>query len=155
MALRSAQVLLSCTSSLQSHSDYLSALNAPLAGFTQLEMRLPPSDTAESEGSQVRFPVLFPCMPLTLPRVLHRCLCSFFPVDIGLRHKRTGSACISALAEFIPQSGSSSYIRPMRIHEAASFIFVLRPTGLAGTPDWIRGTVSGQVPPVCYHPNPA
>ena len=38
-------------------------------------------------------------------------------------------------------------------HEAASFVFVLRPADLASTPDWVRGAVSGQVPPRCYHPN--
>ena len=54
---------------------------------------------------------------------------------------------------FIPPSGSPSYTRPIRAHEAASFVFVLRPAGLAGTPDWVRGAVSGQVPPRCYHPN--
>ena len=54
---------------------------------------------------------------------------------------------------FIPQSGSPSYSRPMRFYEAASFVFVLRPAGSAGTPDWVRGAVSGQVPPGCYHPS--
>jgi hypothetical protein len=33
--------------------------------------------TAGAGGSQVRFPVHFPCMPLTLPRVPHRCGCPF------------------------------------------------------------------------------
>lgn len=34
---------------------------------------------AGTGGSQVRSPVLFPCMLPTLPRVLHRCRCSFLP----------------------------------------------------------------------------
>ncbi len=39
------------------------------------------------------------------------------------------------------------------LHEAASFVFVLRPAGLAGAPDWVRGAVSGQVPPRRCRPN--
>jgi len=73
------------------------------------------------------------------------------PAGIGLPPKRTGSANSSVLTEFIPQSGS--YVRPIWTHEAASFVFVLRSTGLVGTPDWVRGTVSGQVPPRCCHLN--
>jgi len=42
MASRSGQVVLSSPSSLQGHSDFPCARNAPLAGFTQLETRLPP-----------------------------------------------------------------------------------------------------------------
>ncbi len=37
--------------------------------------------------------------------------------------------------------------RGVYVHEDASFIFELRPAGLAGAPDWIRGTVSGKIRP--------
>ena len=58
-----------------------------------------------------------------------------------------------ALGGFIPPPDSPSNIRPVRYHEAASFVFLLRPAGSASTPDWVRGAVSGQVPPRCYHLN--
>ena len=79
MALRSGQVLLSCPSSLQGHSDFPSARNACLAGFIQLGLRLSPSDHGESRRISGPISVHFPCMPLTLPRVLHRCSCPFLP----------------------------------------------------------------------------
>ena len=153
MALRSGPALLSGPSTLQGHSDFPQLLTPALPVSSNLACAYRRRITAEAGGSQVRFPVRSPRMPLTLPRVPCRCICLFFPAGIGLPLNSTGSACSPALAEFVPHSGSPSYMRPVRYHEAASFVFVLRPAGLAGTPDWVRGTVSGQVPPRCYHPN--
>jgi hypothetical protein len=79
MALRSEQVILSCPSSLQGHSDFPSARNACLAGFIQLGLRLSPSDHGEGRRISGPISVRCPCMPLTLPRVLHRCSCPFLP----------------------------------------------------------------------------
>lgn len=153
MALRSEQVLLSCPSSLQGHSDFPSARNACLAGFTQLGLRLPPSDHDGSRG--ISGPIsrslslhavdLTPGPPpVRLPFASRWTLA--FPHNVQGRR-------VSRSHGFIPQSGSPNYKRPIRFHEAASFVFVLRPATLAGTPDWVRGAVSGQVPPRCYHPS--
>jgi len=79
MASRSGPVVLSCPSALQGHSDFPSARNAGLAGFTQLGRRLPPSDHGGSRGISGPISVCFPHMPLTLPRVPHRCACPFLP----------------------------------------------------------------------------
>ena len=153
MALRSKQVILSCPSSLQGHSDFLSVRNACLASFIQLGRRLPPPD----RGGNVRIsgPIsrslslhaadLTPGPPPVHAPFSSRRTLAFPPNVRGRR--------VSRLHGFIPQSGSPSYIRPIRTLEAASFVFLLRPAGLAGTPDWVRGAVSGQVPPRCCHPN--
>ena len=79
MALRSEQVVLSCPSSLQGHSDFPSARSASLAGFIQLGRRLPPSDRGGSRGISGPISVHFPRMPLTLPRVPDWCICPFLP----------------------------------------------------------------------------
>ncbi len=61
-----------------------------------------------------------------------------FPTGIGLPHNRRGSASSPDLSGFIPHTGSPSYSRLHSAYEAASFVFVLRPAGLAGIPDWVR-----------------
>lgn len=50
MALRSGQVVLSCPSSLQGHSDFPCVHNLPLAGVTQLDARLLPSEFGRNVG---------------------------------------------------------------------------------------------------------
>jgi hypothetical protein len=153
MASRSRQVLLSCPSSLLGHSDFPSARSACLAGFIQLGLRLPPSDGGGSRGISGPFlrslslhaADLTPGPPPVRLPFSSRWTLAFPPNVRGRR--------VSRLRGFIPQSGSPSYFRPISTHEAASFVFVLRPAGLAGTPDWVLGTVSGQVPPRCCHPN--
>jgi hypothetical protein len=79
MASRSKQVLLSCPSSLQGHSDFLSVRNACLAGFIQLGRRLPPPDRGGNVRISGPISIHFPCMLLTLPRVPHQCICPFLP----------------------------------------------------------------------------
>jgi len=59
---------------------------------------------------------------------------SAFPTNVKGRR-------VSRTTRFIPQTGSPSYVRLLSSHEAASFVFVLRPVGLASTPDWVRRTL--------------
>ena len=153
MALRSKQVVLSCPSSLQGHSDFPSARNTRLAGFTQLGRCLPPSDHGGSRG--ISGPILRSLSPHAAdltpgPPPVHLPFSSRW--TLAFPHNVRGRR-VSRTRGFIPLSGSPSYTSPISAHEAASFVFVLRPVDLASTPDWVRGAVSGQVPPRCYHPN--
>jgi len=153
MALRSAQVLLSCPSSLQGHSDFPSAHNACLAGFIQLGLRLLPPDCGRNRG--ISGPLSRSLSPHAAdltpgpPQVLlpsTSLWTSAFPTNVlGRRIARSRG--------FIPLLSSPSYSRSISPHGAASFVFLLRPADLAGTPDWVRGAVSGQVPPGRYRPS--
>ena len=114
MALRSEQVVLSCPSSLQGHSDFPSARNACLAGFIQLGLRLSPSDHGERpEDLRSDLRSLSPHAvdltpgppPVHLPFSSRRALA--FPPNVR------GRRVAPSLTEFIPQSGSPSYIRPI------------------------------------------
>ena len=124
VAERSGRSLLFRPSSLQGRSDFPCARNASLAGFTQLEARLPRWSPEGTRGSQVRVPVIFPCMPLTFPQIrlwrnpgspigahalcvaLGDALTRCFPIGNGLPHKRRGSAC-SPHCQVYPATGLS------------------------------------------------
>jgi len=147
MASRSEQVLLSCPSSLQGHSDFPSTPNACLAGFIQLGLRLPPSDLSRSRGISGPISVSLSSHAVDLtpgPPPVH--LPFFFPVGIGLPLKRTGSASSSALANY-PSFGLSQLYAPDLISRGCIIRFVLRPASLVGTPDWVRGTCRGKFRP--------
>ena len=66
-------------SSLQGRSDFPCTRTALLAGITHLKRAYLRWKTEGARGSQVRFPVIFPCMPLTLPRVPGWCKCPLLP----------------------------------------------------------------------------
>jgi len=144
---------LSCPSSLQGHSDFLSARIACLAGFIQLGRRLSPSDRGESR--RISGPILRSLSPHAVdltPGPLPVLLPSSSRQALAFPHNVRGRR-VARSRGFVPQSGSPSYSCPIRAHEAASFVFVLRPVVSASTPDWVHGAVSGQVPPRCCHPN--
>ncbi len=110
MASRSGQVLLSCPSSLQGHSDFPYARNAPLAGVTQLEARLLPSEYGRNVGSSgpisrhlsLHAADLTPGPRMVLvPFASHPAMA--FPINVeGRRVART--------TRFIPHTDSPSYI---------------------------------------------
>ena len=137
-ALRSGRLMLFRPSSLQGRSDFPCARNAPLAGFTQLETRLPPVEAggnAGTSGPLSRHLSLHAADLTPGPRVVHLPVTSHpamaFPLSVeGRRVART--------TRFIPQTGSPSYTRLPSRYGAASFVFVLRPATLASTPDWVR-----------------
>ena len=160
MALRSEQVLLSCPSSLQGHSDFPSARNARLAGVTQLDLRLLPPDRDRNRGisgppsrslsphaagltpgpPQVRLP-FSSLWAMAFPQQVEGRRLS--PFSRGLSHSRTLPAI-------------SIRVLITRLHHSSSYCglrFWLAP--LTGYDSFrsLRGTVSGQVPPRCCHPN--
>ena len=136
-ALRSGRLMLFRPSSLQGRSDFPCAHSALLAGVTQLEARLPPVETDGNAGisgplSRYLSPhaaVLTPGpQSVQMPFATRSALA--FPLNVeGRRVART--------TRFIPQPVSPSYTRPVSLYEAATFVFLLRPAGLA-SPDWVE-----------------
>jgi hypothetical protein len=103
------QVLLSCPSSLQGHSDFPSARTACLAGFIQLGLRLSPSDYGESR--RISGPVLRSLSshaadltpgPLSVHMPSPSRQASAFPHNVRGRR-------VARSRGFIPLSGSPSY----------------------------------------------
>jgi len=137
-AVRSGRLMLFRPSSLQGRSDFPCAHNAPLAGVTQLETRLLPVESGRDAGSSgplsrhlsLHAAVLTPGpRPVQMPFASRSTMA--FPINVeGRRVART--------TRFIPQTASPSYSRPLSGYEAATFVFVLRPAGLASIPDWVR-----------------
>ena len=152
---------MSYPSSLQGHSDFPTPLTPNLAGFTQLDLCLLPSEYGRDAGISGPTSAIFHRMPLAIPRVPCRCFRPLLPYRRwpSPNHKRIG--VYSEALGFIPHPGSPSYIRPVSGHGAAPFAlcYGLRfwPAPLAGyNPQFasVLGTVSGQVQPMCYHMNP-
>jgi hypothetical protein len=120
--------------------------------------------TVEAVGLQVRFSILCLRMPPALPRVPCRCICPFpslqalaFPLNVeGRRVSRSPRVC--------PATGLSQLCPSGVMSRGCTIRFMLRPADLADTPDWaktrtsliraVRGAMSRQVRPVCYHTNP-
>jgi len=145
-AVRSGRLVLFRPSSLQGRSDFPCARNAPLAGVTQLERRLLPVEpdrNAGISGPLSRHLSLHAADLTPGPRLVQMPSASqpamAFPTNVeGRRVART--------TRFIPQTGSPSYTRLPSRYGAASFVFVLRPAGLAGTPDWVEpARMAGQL----------
>ncbi len=106
--------------------------------------------------------IIFHRMPLTILRVPCRCISPLLPCRHWPSPTIDRIGVYSVIDGFIPPPDSPSYTCPGIAYEAAPFAFMLRPAVLAGTPGQVRpmtcmslrGTVSGQVQPACYHANP-
>jgi len=110
-------------------------------------------------GSQVRSSDIFPHMPMTLPRVPDGCICFFLP------HRQRPSPQTYRVGEYPAPPGSSlkqalpainACCKLTRLHHSFSYyglrVWLAPPTGYDAL-CVSRGTLSGQVPPGCYHPN--
>jgi hypothetical protein len=162
-AARSGRVVLSRPSSLQGPSD----IPPPVARFLPVSSDLRRAyrrrRTAGTVGLQVQGSVFCLRMPLALPRVLCRCACPFASLQTLAFPKTVVGRRVSRLLGFIPQPDSLSNIRPVLSDEAAPF------TLCYGLRIWRapraeydfrhidgrhRGTMSGQVQPLCYQVDP-
>ena len=66
-----------------------------------------------------------------------------FPIGIGLRPSRRGSACIRVKPGLsLCTQLSQQYASGVTSHGAAAFIFVLRPANLVGVTDWVSPMAS-------------
>jgi hypothetical protein len=153
MAPRSGQVVLSCPSSLQGHSDFPTPVTQLLPVSSDLSCAYRRWSSAETLGSQVFPPLSFTTCRQPYPGFPAGAFALFFPASSGLLRARKGSACIPTLSDL-------SLIRtlpamPVRLLlRGCTVRFMLRPVALASSPDWVLEAVSGQVQPVCYHTNP-
>ncbi len=161
MAPRSRQVVLSCPSSLPSHSDFPTPLTPILPVSPDLIDAYRRRSPAETLGSQVLPPLSLTACRWLYPGSLPGAYALCFPGSSGLLPNCRGSACIPALQGLslnrtLPAITVRSHLT--RLHHS------LNATACGfGRHPWLGktrisashlGTVSGQVRPVCYHTNP-
>ena len=96
MALRSGQVMLSCPSSLQGHSDFPTSLTRLLPVSPDLSRAYRGWSPAEMLGSQVLPPLSFTAYRWPYPGSPSSAFALCFPDGSGLLPKIRGSACIPA-----------------------------------------------------------
>lgn len=113
------------------------ARNAPLAGVTQLEARLPPVESGRNAGVSgplSRHLSLHAADLTPGPQSVQTPFASqpamAFPFNVEGRR-------VSCTTRFIPQPAAPSYSRPVSGYGAASFVFLLQPADLACAPDWV------------------
>ena len=163
-APRSRRVMLSHPSSLTGPSEFPPSITQILPVSSNLIQAYHRWSMVETVGLQVRFSVLCLRMPPALPRVPCRCICPLpslqalaFPLNVEGRR-------VSRSSRVYPTTGLSQQCPSGVTSRGCTVRFMLRPADLAGTPGWaktrivfiraVRGTVSRQVRPVCYHTNP-
>jgi len=162
MAPRSRQVMLSCPSSLQSHSDFPTPVTSPLPASPDLMLALRSWSTAQALGSQVLPPPSVTACHWPYPGSPTSAHALCFLVGVGLLPIYRGSAHIPAtqglsLNQTLPAIPVRSVFT--RLHHslyATACGFGQHPR-LGRTRQFSScrlGTVSGQVRPVCYHTNP-
>ena len=159
MALRSGKVMLSLPSSLRGHSDFPSVYYRDSPVSSDLCAALRRRFTAQTPGSRVRF--LHRLSPHAIDPTPgpNGCLCSLLP------HRQWPSPYAQRVGVYpfrvYPHAGLSQPYSSEAQSRGCIVRFMLRPAALADTPDWVgprssgavRGAVSGQVPPECYHSN--
>ena len=133
MAPRSRQVMLSCPSSLQNHSDFPTPITPLLPVLSSLTGVYHSRNSVETLGSQVPHHYLSPHAIGHTPGPLqvHKPFTSLQTLAFSnyredrrvFRHRR-----------IFPPPNSPSYTCPGIAYEAAPFAFKLRPAALAGTP---------------------
>jgi hypothetical protein len=97
MAPRSRQVVLSCPSSLQGHSDFPTPVTRLLMVSSDLRKAYHSWSPAETLGSQVLPPLSFTACHWPYPGSPPGAFTLFFPGDSGLLPIIRGSACIFAV----------------------------------------------------------
>jgi hypothetical protein len=102
MAPRSGQVVLSCPSSLQSHSDFPTPITAILPASPNLMAAYRRRSPAETLGSQILPPLSVTACRWPYPGSLPGANALYFPDSSGLLPKYRGSACIPALQGLSP-----------------------------------------------------
>lgn len=155
--------MLSRPSSLQGPSDIPPPVTCDLPVSSDLKRAYRRRRTAGTVGLQVQGSVFCLRMPLALPRVLCRCAHPFASLQTLAFPKTVVGRRVSRLLGFIPQLDSLSNFRPVLSDEAAPF------TLCYGLRIWrapraeydfrqidgrLRGTMSGQVRPLCYQNDP-
>jgi len=147
MAPRSRQVMLSCPSSLQGHSDFPTPITPILPVSPNLIDAYRRRSPAETLGSQVLPPLSFTACHWPYPGSPAGAHTLSFPAGSGLLPGFRGSACIPAYAGFIPHPDSPSNNRPGFFHEAAPFALCyglrLWPAPLTGYDPHPRRAFSG------------
>ena len=137
MAPRSGQVMLSCPSSLQGHSDFPTSVTPVLSVSSNLSGAYRSRSSAETLGSQVPHRYLSPhaigltpgpmqvLMPFTS---LHALAFSLYVQD-----RR-----VSPLCGVYPSPGLSQLFPSGYCLRSCTIRFMLRPAALASTPGWVR-----------------
>ena len=97
------------------------ARNTYLAGFTQLDLCLLPSEYGRDAGISGPTSAIFHRMPLAIPRVPCRCSRPLLPYRLWPSPSPKRIGVYSVLFGFIPPPGSPSYFHPASSHVAAPF----------------------------------
>jgi hypothetical protein len=139
MAPRSKQVMLSCLSSLQGHSDFPAPITTILPvspGLIAAYCRWSPAETL---GSQVLPPLSVTACRWPYPGSPPGACALCFPGNSGLLINFRGSARIPQ-CRVCPSIGLSQLSPSDDILRGCTIRLMLRPAVLAGTPDWVRPT---------------
>ena len=161
MAPRSRQVMLSCPSSLQGHSDFPTPIARLLPVSSDLNHAYRSWGSAETLGSQVLPPLSFTACRWPYPGSPVGALALYFPTGAGLLPIIRGSACIPihsdlSLLRALPATSAQKTITRLYHSLYATACGFGRPPWLGTTryPASLLGTVSGQVQPMCHHMSP-
>ena len=137
MAPRSGQVMLSCLSSLQDHSDFPTPITAILPVSSDLIAAYRRRSPAETLGSQVLPPLSVTACRWLYPGSPSSAYALCFLDGDGLLPDYRGSARIFVY-EVYPSIGLSQLCPSDSILRGCTIRLMLRPAVLAGTPDWVR-----------------
>ncbi len=142
MAPRSRQVMLSCPSSLQGHSDFPTPIASILPVSSNLIGAYHRRSPVETLGPQVLPPLSFTACRWPYPGSPAGAHTLCFPADTGLLPNYRGSARIFVY-EVYPSIGLSQLLLSNRHLRGCTIRFMLRPAVLASTPDWVRPALCG------------
>jgi hypothetical protein len=153
--------MLSCPSSLQDHSDFLTPITPILPVSPDLTGAYRGRSPAETLGSQVLPPLSFTACHWPYPGSPAGALALCFPAGTGLLPVIRGSACIPthsdlSLSRALPATTARYLLTRLHHSLYATACGFGRPPWLDTTRNLasLLGTVSGQVQPMCYHMNP-